>query len=345
MSERPRDDATEPPSPRKQRRAREQGDLPLSREVAGLAAGAGALLAVWLAAPEQLGGLARLLGRALSGEPADWAAALGWLARATALVGGTALAAAGLAGGLQAGLRFRLRPSLARLSPWKGFGRLFSRQRLADLGLMALRLGVLGAAALLAVWRPLSEGLGAALRAGPGGGLVLLGELLLRLAGACLVAGLPLAALDVWVQRRRWRARLRMTRQEVRRETREQEGDPHLRAERRRRHQRLGLGAGLAGASVLVVNPTHAAAALRYRPGEDEAPVLLAAGRGEVARRLRREAERLGVPILQHVELARALQRAEPGQPIPEALYQAAAEVIRVVTAACGPAAPREIAP
>ncbi len=152
-----------------------------------------------------------------------------------------------------------------------------------------------------------------------------IGGLALRLAAAFLVFG----ALDFALARRRHRRALRMTRDEVRREQKEDEGDPLHRAERRRRHRAL-LEAGPVGrATVVVVNPTHVAVALRHDRAREEAPRVVAKGTGLAAARIRSAARRSAVPIVRDVALARALHRlADVGDEIPEELYEAAAAVL-----------------
>jgi flagellar biosynthesis protein FlhB len=343
-----REGATEPPSQRKLRRARERGEGPVSRQALAAAAALGGLVGLTFALPDMLAGLRALLGCALScGHALAWREALLVVGRGTAAVGLGAALAAGLAGGLQAGLRFRLRWEPGRLSPFKGLGRLFGRERLAEVAWTLARAAALFLVGWLALDRALGEGLAAGARGGPGGAARAALALLVCGAAALALAQLLLALLDLGLERLRFLRRQRMTRQEQREEHRQDEGDPGVRAERRRRHRQAAQGPGLGAASVLVVNPTHAAAALRYTPGEDLAPVLVAAGVGEAARRLRAEAARLGLPIVRHVALARALQRLEPGELVPERLYAAAAEVLRVVAAVLGPnagagRAPRE---
>jgi type III secretion protein U len=120
-----------------------------------------------------------------------------------------------------------------------------------------------------------------------------------------------------------------MTREEVLRDQRMEEGDPRLRAERRRTHQALAAAGPLSRACVLVVNPTHLAVALAHRRGSDEPPRVLAKGAGRAARRLRVEARRAGVPLVREPALARSLFRlAEVGDSIPEELFEAAAAVL-----------------
>jgi len=303
--------------------------------------GASGLLLAWPVAREGLPALLRVGLRA--GAPPAWPEALGLLVRLSAAVGLGAAAAAALAGGLQVGLRFRLRGGLQRLAPLAGLRRILGRERLAELGWSTLRTAALALAAWLAARGALGAALLAASRGGARGAAAGLCALLGRAVAGLVAAHLLLALVDLGLERRRFHRRQRMTRQEVREEHREEEGDPAVRAERRRRHRQAACAPGLARASVLVVNPTHAAAALRYAPDEEPAPVLVATGVGEAARRLRAEAARLGLPVVRHVALARALQRLEPGELIPERLYQAAAEVLRAVEVALGRGAGAEV--
>ena len=126
-----------------------------------------------------------------------------------------------------------------------------------------------------------------------------------------------------------------MSKDEVRREHKEAEGDPQHKAARERAYHELLAQATVANvrtASVVVVNPTHLACALRYDEKEgDEAPVVVASGEGELAARIVREAEAYGVPVVRDVPLARALVELQVGEVIPEALYEAVAEVLREI--------------
>jgi type III secretion protein U len=147
------------------------------------------------------------------------------------------------------------------------------------------------------------------------------------------VVGLLLAAADVVVTRASWKKKLMMTKEEVKREHKESEGDPAQKAARERAHHELLASAtvgNVKNASVVIVNPTHIACALRYdEAGGDEAPVVVASGRGELAARIIEAAHQYGVPVLRDVPLARALAELEIGDAIPEALYEAVAEILR----------------
>ncbi len=140
------------------------------------------------------------------------------------------------------------------------------------------------------------------------------------------------AALDFWLAHRKFNEDNKMSKQELKEEHKESEGDPHIKAKRRRRARELAERRAVqdvSKATVLICNPTHIAVALRYVPGEDAAPMTVAKSVDDVALKMRAEARRLGIPIVENRPFARALYRdAEPGQPIPIEHYGAAAEVI-----------------
>ncbi len=147
-------------------------------------------------------------------------------------------------------------------------------------------------------------------------------------------AGLVLAALDYGFQRRRVRKSLMMTRQEVRDEYRQSEGDPMTRSRIRQRQVEMSrnrMMADVAISSVVVVNPTHIAVALEYRP-ELGAPRVVAKGQGHIAARIREEAEKHDVPVVRDVPLARTLPAAcKVGPAIPADLYEAVARLLAFV--------------
>ncbi|MFT3914373.1 MAG: EscU/YscU/HrcU family type III secretion system export apparatus switch protein [Anaeromyxobacteraceae bacterium] len=352
MSERTHD-----PTPRRLRRSRERGEAPSGRELSGAAALGAGLLAAGAVLPGGAADLAALLRRALElrGAGPD-----GALAPAAALVeaGGLALrlalvpalaagGAAALAGALQAGFLWSpaaALPRADRLDLARGLRRLASPSALAQAGLGLAKALLLAGIAWTSL-RTLAPAL-AALPAAAPAALLRAPGLLLPLAGRLAAALLVLGALDALLARRRHLAQLRMTRDEVRRDGREDEGDPRLREERRRlaraaAEEPAGTpGQATARATVLVVNPTHLAVALRHDRGADEAPRVLAKGAGREAARLRSAARRAGVPIVRDVPLARALfHLSEVGEEIPEALYDAAAAVLAHLYAAAPPGA------
>lgn len=160
------------------------------------------------------------------------------------------------------------------------------------------------------------------------GGVV--GKLVVRVSGAFLV----LAVLEYGLSYRKFTNDAKMSRQEVRDEHKQEEGRPEIRQRMRARMREMSKKRGVfdvAKATVLVVNPTHYAVALRYDPDKDYAPHVIAKGLDELALAMRAKARRSGVPIVEQRPLARALYAAKVGKPIPVDLYRAVAEVIAYV--------------
>ncbi len=327
---------TERPTPRRLAEARRRGEVAVSRELTGAAGLVAGLALVAATAPwwftalagEVRGGLSAALRPDLLPSAALHSAALAVL-RLSAPPLLAALVVALAVGLLQTGGLLSaapLAPRLERLDPARGLVRLFSGERLTTLGLSLLKAALVLALAA-ASWSPAAAALSQLPRAVAPERAV--GALLWPLAGRLGALLLGFGALDLLLARWRHERRLRMSRDELRRELREQEGDPALRAERRHAHRALAEAAPLARATCLVVNPTHVAVALHHRRGSGEAPRVLAKGTGAAAARLRAQARRAAIPIVRDPPLARALHRlAEVGDEIPEELYDAAAAVL-----------------
>lgn len=170
-------------------------------------------------------------------------------------------------------------------------------------------------------------------------------HLAVRIALVVVAVGI-LDYLWQWHQNRK---RMKMSREEVKREYKDSEGDPHHKAERQRLHKQIleqRMVDAVRKADFVVVNPDHIAVAVRYDKEAQQAPQVVAKGERLLAERIKEAAREAGVPIFRDVSLARALRDVEEGDEIPEALYEAVAEILRVVygaetpTAAPAPAAP-----
>jgi len=331
-------DRTEEPTPRRLRQARERGQVPRSRLFSGslvLAGGsAGAALGLGEATAELRCWTAALLGQGASvGAALNQALSLLVRACAPALAG--ALFGAAVAGLTTAGWAPSatvLVPRLERLDPLAGLQRLFTWRTLAELGRGFLVAALLATVLLAGAWSLLASALRLPTLEAPGAGLILLRPPALRLWSRVLLLAAAIGLLDLVIARRRHRRSLRMSRDEVQREHREQEGDPRHRAHRRATHRQLllaGRARGVKAASVVVVNPVHVAVALRWAPEESDAPYLVARGRAQEAQAIRTEALALGIPVVRDVALARGLVQYDVGEEVPEELYRAAAVVLQ----------------
>jgi flagellar biosynthesis protein FlhB len=335
---------TEEPTPKRLEEARGRGEIAYSRDLASAAAMTAAIGALILGGPEMTARLcaywrAAMAAAPAGGAPADaLAAGLAVMARVLAP---PLLAAATLALGVGL-LQTRgllslgaLKPDLGRLSPVAGLKRAFGGQAALAVGKGLLKVVLVGVLAWVTV-RPVLGGLAALAGAVPARILAALGALASRLAGRVALVALALGVADYLFAFRRYHRGLRMTREEVKRESKEAEGDPSHRAERQRLHRELmeqRMVAEVRKADFVVVNPDHIAVALRYDREGDAAPVVIARGERLVAERIKEVARQAGVPIFRDVTLARSLRDLPEGEEIPAALYEAVAEVLRVVYA------------
>jgi flagellar biosynthetic protein FlhB len=233
-----------------------------------------------------------------------------------------------------------LKPDLGRLSPAEGLKRAFGGQAALQVGKGLLKVTLVAVLVWVTV-RPLLGGVAALAGMEAGRTLQVLGLLASRLAERVAVVALALGVADYLFVYRRQRRRLMMTRDEVKRESKESEGDPSHRAERQRLHRELmeqRMVAEVRKADFVVVNPDHIAVALRYDRDGDAAPVVIASGERLLAERIKQVAREAGVPIFRDVTLARSLRGLPEGEEIPAALYEAVAEVLRMVYAMSEPA-------
>ena len=331
------EDRTEAPTQRRLDRARAEGQAPVSRETVAFATLLAGTVAGFLALPT-LGAEWLRTMRALLEMPGEGAALVPVLLRQSALTLLPLLALVMLAGVLaslaQTGLTVRaeaLLPQPSRINPAAALKRLLGPDGLAELARTLVKLALVG----VALWQAVDvAALQASLHRSAEGLLGEVGRGALRLLMAALFVFGAIALLDlVWV---RWRhlRRMRMTREEMRQEHRDSEGDPQIKARVRRiREQRARrrMLAAVPKATVVVTNPTHYAVALSYAPGQASAPKLVAKGVDAMAARIRAAATEHGVPIVENPPLARALWRIEVESEIPAEHWQAVAEIIAYV--------------
>ena len=338
---------TEQPTPRRLQQAREEGQVPQSRELSTFFVLITGISSLWLMGGWFSQRVLDMLRRGFSFERQEafdeklmlqgfgelffhiiltLAPLLGVLmvaaVAAPIMLGGFVFSAKAL------GLKFE------RMNPIKGLGRMFSVQGLVELlksVLKALIIGTIGTFVVLSerekVFSLMSQPLQTAFPS-------FLETLLL--ATLLIVLGLALIALiDVPFQLWQYRKKLRMTKEEVKREFKEQEGDPHVKARVRalqREMARRRMMTEVPEADVVVTNPTHFSVALKYDAERMGAPVVVAKGRGPVALKIRELAAEHKVPMIEIPPLARALHaHCELGEAVPAALYTAVAEVMAYV--------------
>jgi flagellar biosynthetic protein FlhB len=247
------------------------------------------------------------------------------------------LGAALLAGGLQSG--FRLSPEAAlvkfeQLNPVAGFNRVFSKSVFARTGIDVLKLIAVGGVLYLGARGLLADPLFSAPVEAAYLGEFLSQATLLFLSRLLFAVGL-IAAVSYGYEKFKTSRELRMSRNEIKDERRNAEGDAHTKAAMRRMARRLmqkQMLSAVATADVVVTNPTHFAVALKYERGKDQAPVVLAKGENRFAQRIKALAAEHGVPTVENKPVARLLfAMGQVNETIPTNLYQAVAEILAVV--------------
>ncbi len=348
MSEqKPQEDRTEQPTPKRLEDARRKGDVPRSRELTMsgvMLSGAAALLL--LAGP--LAG--RIVDGFASGFEIPRRAAFDTSFMLEALGGAIANALAGLAplafvllaaalgsAALLGGWSFSLQAAAfkgARMSPLKGIKRIFSAHALNELWKACAKFALVAAFAAFWLWHSMDELLALG-RAPVKSAITAAGELW---AVSLLVVSASLAliaAADVPFQIHSYRKKLRMTRTEVRDELKETEGRPEVKSRIRLLQQQAAtrrMMQDVPTADVVVTNPVHFAVALKYEEHRMGAPRVVAKGRDAVAARIREIAREHGVPLFAAPPLARALfHSTDLGQEIPSGLYTAVAQVLAYI--------------
>lgn len=337
---------TEKPTPKKLQDAAKKGDILQSRDLATalvVMAGIG-----WLAVagPSLIEALRDMLVEALRFRRED-IVDFSPVQRGASLLSGIALPVAGLmlatfiaaiaAPALLGSLGFRpnaFAPKPEKMNPMSGIKRMFGMQGLIELLKSIAKVALLGCIGLWMIWDRLTaiNGLG---KMGVAPAIHDVGNIFIL---TCLVmaGGLFLiAGIDVPTQIMQRAKRLGMTKQDIRDEHKESEGSPELKGHIRRRQFEVLSGStrkAVAEASVIITNPTHFAVALRYKPGQDSAPIVVARGCDAIAAAIRELADQNGVTVLQYPELARAIYfTSRAGQVVNEGLYRAVATVLAFV--------------
>lgn len=338
---------TEEPSERKLQRARQEGQVAISQEIKSLLMLVTALALVATLAPWLSGQLKKHLGGLLANAhavPLDPEGFRMWFLHA--ILGGIILLspvlvitflAAILSGTIQYGLVFtpkKIAPKLSNISPISGFKRIFSRNQLFEMVKSVFKIALV-TVVLLALVVPQLATPEVYMAVDPVLVLENLHELLVLVLFGVVVTFSLIAAADWWWQRYRHREQLKMTKQEVKDEHKDTEGDPQIKGKIRQmrlQRSRQRMMAAVPQASVVITNPTHYAVALRYDMEDMPAPKLVAKGVDSLALRIRALAEENDVPVMENPPLARALYSAvELDQEIPPEHYKAVAEVIGYV--------------
>ena len=335
---------TESATPKRLQKAREEGQVPRSRELSTFALLSAGFYGVWMLSGtigEHLEAMMRgafSFNHASAFETRRMLIGAGVAAReglmavmpVLALTGVAALLAPMALGGVLLSTKL-LEPKFDRLNPIGGLGRVFSVNGLIQLGMSFAKTLVVGLIGGSALWNRHDEILGLAMQPAPrafADGMHLIAVCCgLTVAGMFMVAALD-APYQLWSHHRK----LRMSKEEVKREHRENEGDPQVKGRIRQQQRAIArrrMMTQVPKADVVVTNPTHFAVALKYADGEMRAPKVVAKGVNLVAARIREIAAEHNVPLLEAPPLARALYyNVELNREIPGPLYGAVAQVL-----------------
>jgi flagellar biosynthetic protein FlhB len=337
---------TEDPTPRRLEEAIKRGDVVRSAEVSTWFTIAGGTFMLMVFAAPAASSLATLFRGLLENSyqiPAD-AVGLNILAKALAMKVLAALAipllilaAAAFAGTvIQHRILFSVEPilpRLSRISPAAGFGRLMSKQALANFLKGLIKLTVFGGVLVALLW-PQRQRLDGLVGTDPVAILAFTSALAMQMLGAVVAILAVVAAADYLFQYRQWYDRHKMSFREMKEEYRQTEGDPAIKGKIRQLRMaraRKRMMAAVPKASVVITNPTHFAVALQYDRGMN-APVCVAKGTDLIARKIREVAEAHDIPVIENPPLARALHgTVEIDQEIPQEHYRAVAEIIGYV--------------
>lgn len=338
---------TEPASPRKLEQAREEGDVPRSKELATCTILLAGGIAFWVSGERFIDSVNRMLASGLSIEreyafdlnllfqnmiPGLIDIAIG-LAPIFGILILVALSSPLLIGGWLFSSK-ALMPKFSRMNPIKGVGNMFSVRSLIELVKAIGKAGLVGIIAWLVISTQIDSMLGLSAQVLPVAAAHM-GEILVLGFITIVCALVIIAMIDAPYQMIHYANKLKMTREEVRKESKESEGDPHVKARIRQTQREMArrrMMAEVPTADVVVTNPTHFSVALKYAEGKMKAPIVVAKGADEVAAKIRELAQEHKVPLLEAPPLARALYRhAELGDEIPSALYTAVAEVLAYV--------------
>jgi type III secretion protein U len=336
-------DRTEKPTPKRLRDARKDGDVPKSRELTSTALVLAWLMMIMLGMPMMQSRLEGLFNKVMLDFSLPFDQALKEVGVATLevflwltvpfLLGAMAIGV--VVEFLQVGPVFapkKVKPDASRLNPAEGIKKLFSQQNLVEV-IKALAKSCLLVGLFIWVLRSLIGQFVLLPYAPPAA----IGEAhwvaVKRLAAGVLFVFFFVSVLDAFYQRYAFTKKMRMSRRDIRQELKDNEGDPMVKGRRRQLHQewaQQNTMAGVRKASVVVTNPTHLAIAIRYEPGEDDLPIIVAKGEDHQAALIRQAAEEAGVPIMRNVTLARGLyEQVEVDEFLPNDFFEAVAELLR----------------
>lgn len=337
---------TERATPKRRQEARREGNIPKSPDLTSAVGLVAVLVALRAFGPQIWQSWISMLqdGFGQMSAPLTQHSVMGLFGQYTWLcvrVLGPLLGVAMLIGGMtafaQVGPNFvtkGLIPDFERINPFSGLKRLFTVRSLVDLLKSSLKLAVIGTLTYIAA-HGIAQKLPALMTTNVSAMVPVVGQVVFQLALEVSVMFLVLAFLDFLFQRWEFERSIRMSKEEIKQEHKNAEGDPQIKSNIRQRGRALALRRMMQEvpkADVIVTNPTHFAVALQYDAARMAAPTVLAKGADDVARRIREVAQEHGIPLVENRPLAQTLYKTvELGAVVPAELFQAVAEVLAYV--------------
>lgn len=241
-----------------------------------------------------------------------------------------------LGGGLQTRFLFSTQPlkmSLNKINPINGLKNMFGKKALFSMGKNIMKLVLV----FYATYSALNKSFGIVVNLGKFGTekvFFVVMEMVKTVGSNLAILLLVLGILDFVYEKYEFNSKMKMTKQEVKEEFKENEGDPQVKSQRKQLYRQMMNGKiqDVDTAAVVITNPTHLAIAIRYERGKDEVPLVMVKGADLMAQKIRERAREQNVPIIENKPIARSLYKnIEVGQPIPADLYQTIAEILALV--------------
>ncbi|MBD3315443.1 MAG: flagellar biosynthesis protein FlhB [Chitinivibrionales bacterium] len=336
---------TEKPTPRKLRKSREKGQVAKSKECASSAVLLAMFVLLWVGGGFIIGIFRNMMTGIynLIDMPFDEIFDMAYSTFITStllisfIIAGTVCIAAVAGNMVQIGFLISfesITPDLKKINPIEGFKKIFSIDNLFELVKSVVKIAFIAFVVFLCIRNAIPD-LVKLPFTGIGGVMVVAGNLIKQLIVVMSVVAIVIPAVDYLFQRYRFTEKMKMTKQEVKEEHKEMEGDPHVKGRRRQLMKEMAQRNDIERtrkATVLVTNPTHLAIALFYDEDGDELPTVVAKGAGNQAQLMMDAAREEGIPVMQNIPLARDLfERGEIDNFIPRDLLKPVAEVIRWV--------------
>ncbi|MEL7346342.1 MAG: type III secretion system export apparatus subunit SctU [Pseudomonadota bacterium] len=338
----PTGEKTEQPTPKKLRDARAKGQVARSQEVVTTVSLMAVIAYIWVNAEAFFDDMVVIIDLMAALVVADdptaiqkgMAAAFEQISDTLLPIIGVTILAAVAGNYLQIGSVFAIdgvMPKLEKIDPMAGFKRVFSKKQLFEVLKSLFKIIFLSVMLYFVIEgaiRPLILSVHCGMACLTSITVVMLATIL----GITAFAFIVVAVFDFWFQQQTHTKSLMMTKDEVKREYKESEGDPMIKGQRKQLAQELIMGDPVQKtkkSSAVVVNPVHLAVAIDYRPGETPLPIVMAKGRNVMAHAMREAAELEGVPIFHHKRLARSMYaEARVGEYVPDEFFELLAEVL-----------------